>query len=98
MEKRIILTQSGETGGDETAPYDVTIEGVSTFGEFVDFLLKSRPYLRGFINGIEYCRGVLIGTIPDDLQNQRIFGLATASGGWGSMDYYLLFDDEDKRD
>ena len=92
------LVQSGPTGGDGTASYDILLNGEYTVGQFInDVLLDKREW--GYI-GIhdgcsifgnpkcEYRYGELISNLPDEYLTLGVTN-AKAGGGWSLMNYIL---------
>lgn len=94
------LIQSGPTGGDCTAPYDVSMDKTYTIKEFVDEILVNYPKEWGYIRvpdsifgspGLEYRDGKIISGYDDRwliIQN-HIISSVKASGGWSRMDYII---------
>lgn len=97
------LEQSGPGRGDATAPYKVILNKEYTVKEFIDAVLSNNRE-RGHI-GIkskeepffgcpvcEYSNGKLTTSpMPIDIMDRKIKS-ATASGGWGLMDYLLILE------
>lgn len=96
------FTQTAPTGGDETAPYDVSDYQAKTIVEFIHEVLAQRPNEWGYIEvkdepagegfhwrtRIEYRYGELLNDIPDAWQYREI-GNVKAVGGWSKMDYLI---------
>lgn len=92
------LVQSGPTGGDCTAPYDVLLNGEYTVEQFIhDVLLDEREWGRiGIYDSrsifgnpsCEYRYGELVSKLPDEYLKLNVTK-ARASGGWSLMDYIL---------
>lgn len=96
------FTQTATTGGDDTAPFDVSDYQAKTIVEFVSEVLEQNPKEWGYIEvkdepagdgfhwntRIEYRYGQLLNEIPDTWQYREI-GSVTAAGGWSSMDYII---------
>lgn len=88
------FTQTAPTGGDCTAPYDVTGYQSKTAAEFVNEVLESQPDEWGYIEikgsggRIEYSHGKLLDEIPANWKNIRIDQVKSA-GGWSRMDYLI---------
>ena len=92
------LVQIRPEGSDCTAPYGVQLNGDYTVEQFInDVLLDEREFgYIGIYNGksvfgdprCEYRFGEIISTMDEKFLNMRVTS-ATASGGWGRMDYIL---------
>jgi hypothetical protein len=96
------FTQTAPTGGDGTAPYDVSDYQAKTIVEFIHEMLAQRPNEWGYIEvkdgpagegfywraRIEYRYGELLNEIPDAWQYRKI-GNVKAAGGWSRMDYLI---------
>ena len=93
--------QTAPTGGDETAPFDVSEYQAKTIVEFINEVMKhsnewgyievkDEPAGDGFhwCTRIEYRYGELLNEIPDAWQYREI-GNVKAAGGWSRMDYYI---------
>ena len=86
--------RTAPTGGDCTAPYDVTGYQSKTAAEFVNEVLESQPGEWGYIDlesgeRIEYKHGKLLNEVPSDWKDINI-GHVKASGGWSRMDYVIF--------
>lgn len=85
--------QTAPTGGDCTAPYDVTDYQSKTAAEFVNEVLETQPDEWGYIElssgkSIEYKHGVLLNEVPDRWKDIKIDHVK-AAGGWSRMDYLI---------
>lgn len=86
--------QTARTGGDCTAPYDVTEYNSITAAEFVNEVLETQPNEWGYIElssgkRIEYKHGKLLNEVPSDWKNIKIDHVK-AAGGWSRMDYVIF--------
>ena len=96
------FTQTATTGGDETAPYDVSDYQAKTIVEFIHEVLAQSPNEWGYIEvkdgpaceefhwrtRIEYRYGELLNDIPEAWLYRKIVSV-TAAGGWSRMDYLI---------
>ena len=94
-ELTITLKQSGRTGGDCTAPYDVDLSRPCTLQELIKEILARKEWgyiwVKGVV-GVEYTReGKIRGSIPAESLTRNVKE-AKASGGWSRMDYDVLLD------
>ena len=92
------LSQIGETRGDCTAPYSVTLDRDYTVEEFVQTVVSITDewgYI-GINDGhtifgnprCEYRWGKLLSTLPDEVREKKLVSVK-ADGGWSRMDYLL---------
>jgi hypothetical protein len=88
------FTQCGATGGDCTAPYDVSFAPGCTLRDLVSDILQRGEW--GYID-IEFpcclrCeykgRNVISGSFPEDIQD-KVVKRVKAAGGWSNMDYLV---------
>jgi hypothetical protein len=100
------LNQSGRTGGDCTAPYNVEFHSAMTLSEFIDDVIKDY-YSWGKIavkdiyqyrgkKIIEYSEGKLDDektSVFSELELNSIIKSATAHGGYSLMDYEIILED-----
>ena len=84
--------QTGRTGGDETAPFDVYDYKAITAEEFVHEVLISEPHEWGYINAggrrVEYRDGKLLDEIPENWKDLTVVSVK-GSGGLSRFDYIL---------
>ena len=85
--------QTGRTGGDETAPFDVYDYKAITAEDFVNEVLISEPYEWGYISvmgsgRVEYRDGKLLSPIPENWKGLTVVSVK-GSGGWSRFDYDL---------
>lgn len=92
------LEQSGPTGGDCTASYEVTLDKVYTVKEFVnDVLSKAGEW--GYINiqGNSYTMSYKYGKMETpmmDSDGDKTISSVSAHGGWSRMDYHITIKEE----
>ena len=98
------LKQTGNAGGDCTAPYSVLLDKEYTVKEFITEILKSRSDEWGYIviekkgeifgkPNCEYRYGKLISNLPKEILDKCVIS-ARAHGGWTCMDYLLTVNTE----
>ena len=96
------FTQTGRTGSDCTAPYEVTDYESKTAADFIMEVIRQYPNEWGCfeVSGgdgtpcfpykrVKYKHGELLDEIPEQWKRTEIKKV-TASGGWSSMDYLIF--------
>lgn len=96
MELRLKFEQCGKTSGDETTPYNVSLNKICTLRELIDTVLKRKEW--GYIGvkcvgsifgnpSCEYKKDKIIKSNFTDDYLDRVVDTVFASGGWTRMDY-----------
>lgn len=88
--------QTAETGGDCTAPYEITFTKPYTVREFIEAIFHDRKNEYGVIDlkvrgNTKFIYRYEYGKLEKDIEDEKLLDTiilkATAAGGWGLMNY-----------
>lgn len=103
--------QTTEESRDCTCGYDIELDKVYTFREFIETVLTRKDEL-GFIYiytnerpwftcpSYKYISGQVTSEPPGEIWSKicnNIIKNVSARGGWGRMDYYVVFETDEPR-